>query len=96
MSTVRRFQHKLYYFTSVEIAADKFGVGFMFFKRHDGEVVGFHDRVAYCCDALEKVLRVLLGGAGEGFDEDYLGGWLRARSVEALDADGHGGTGASW
>ena len=63
----------------------------MFFQRHDREVGVRHDGVAYRGDAFQEVECKGGGGAGEGFDEDYAGRGLRARSVEALDADWHCG-----
>ena len=47
--------------------------------------------MADCGDAFEEVLGVGGVGAGEGFDEDDLGGRLGFGGVEALDVDGHGG-----
>lgn len=63
----------------------------MLLERHDGEVGARHYGVAYRGDAFEEVEGVGGGGAREGLDEDYAGGGLRARGVEALDADWHCG-----
>ena len=91
-----RAQHQLDDFAGVEVPAHEFAVRFVFFERGDGEVVGFHDRVTDCGDALEEVLGVRGGRAGEGFDEGDLGGGLRVRGVEAEDVEGHGWVGAGW
>ncbi len=48
-------------------------------------------RTANCGDAFEEVECVGGCGAGEGLDEDDAGGGLRARGVEALDAERHCG-----
>lgn len=50
-----------------------------------------HDGVADCGDAFEEVEGVGRGGAGQGLQEDYARGGLRAGGVEALDADWHCG-----
>ncbi len=48
--------------------------------------------MADCGNALEEVLGVFLSGAGEGFDEDYLGGRLGFGCVESLYTYGHVGS----
>lgn len=88
-----RSQHQLDDFAGVEVPPHEFPVGFVFFEGGDGEVVGFHDRVADCGDALEEVLGVGGGGAGEGFDEGDLRGGLWGGGVEAEDVEGHGWVG---
>ena len=88
---IRGFQHQLNDFPGVEVAAHKLRVRFVLFERHDREVISFHDGVAYCGDALEKVLSEGGVRTGEGLDEDNAGIGLLTASVEAFDADGHGG-----
>ena len=64
MTRVRRLEHELDDLTGVEIAADEFGIGFVFFERHDGEMSVCHDGVADGGDAFEEVKGMGGGGAG--------------------------------
>ena len=89
MSRVLCSKHELYNLSSIEVAADEFAVGGVFLERHDGEVVGFHDGVAYSGDALKEILGIFLGGTREGFNEDDAGIWLLVAAVEALNTEGH-------
>lgn len=50
------FEDELNDFPGVEVAADKFGVGFVFFEGSDGEVGGDHYGFADGGDAGEEVL----------------------------------------
>lgn len=89
MARVRRLEHQLNDFAGVEIAANEFGIRLVLLERHDGEVGVRHYGVAYRGDAFQKVEGVGGGGAGQGLDEDYARGGLRAGGVEALNADWH-------
>lgn len=73
MARARRFENELYNLSRIEIPANELGVGFVFFERHDGQMGGLHDRMAYRRYAFKEVEGVGFGGAGEGLDEDNLG-----------------------
>jgi hypothetical protein len=53
-------------------------------------MICLHYRVAYCCDALEKVLGKGFVGAFEGLDKVYSFVGLLAARIDTLDAQGHG------
>lgn len=88
-------QDELDDFAVVEVAADEFGVGFMFFEGGDGEMVRLHDGEALGGDGVEEgggvgEVGLDVGWPGEGFDE----GDERVRVggggvVEAEDVDWH-------
>lgn len=59
VTAVRRLQDQLDDFSGVEVPADEFRVRRVFFEGRDGEMVGLHDRMAYCGDPFEEVLREL-------------------------------------
>ena len=84
-----RPEHELNDLTGIEVPSDEFPVRGEFLEGHDGEVVGFHDRVAYGSDAFEKVLGVGSGGARKGLNEDDAGIWLLVAGIEALDTEWH-------
>ncbi len=52
-------------------------------------MVGFHDGVTYCRDALEEVLGEWGVGAWERLDEDDASVRLFVAGVQTGDADGH-------
>lgn len=85
------FKDQLYDFAVVEVAADEFAVGLVFFEGGDGEMGGCHDGFADGGDAGEKVLGVFGVGAWEGLDEDDAVVGVGLVRVEALDAEGHRG-----
>ena len=84
-------QDELYYFASVEVTANEFGVEREFFEGLDVDGGGFHEGVAYCGDAVEDLFGGGGSGTGAGADEvDVRVGALGAL-VEALEAEGHYG-----
>jgi len=52
-------------------------------------MIGSHDGVTYCRDALEKVLGEGRGRAWEGLNEGNASVGLLVASVEACNANGH-------
>lgn len=52
-------------------------------------MVGFHDGVTYCRDALEEVLGKGGGRAWEGLDEGDASVGLLVAGVQTGDTDGH-------
>ena len=72
MTAVGRLKNQLYDFSCVKITANEFWIGLMFFEGHNGEMVGFHDRVTYCGDTFEEILSIGRGGARQRFDENDL------------------------
>lgn len=89
LARARGFEDELDDFSSVEVAADEFRVGFVFFEGGDGEVGGCHDGFTYCGDAGEEVLGEGGGRAWERFDEYDAIVWVGLVRIEALDAEGH-------
>ncbi len=89
MAGSRGFEDELDDFAGVEVAADEFGVGFVFFEGHDGQVGGGHDGFADGGDAGEEVFCEGGGGSGKGLDEDDAVVRVALVGIETLDADGH-------
>ncbi|KAL9022405.1 MAG: hypothetical protein Q9180_008562, partial [Flavoplaca navasiana] len=88
-ASVGCFEDELDDFAGVEVTANKFRIGFVFFKGHDREVGGGHDGFADGSDAGQEVLGEGGGGAREGLDEDDAVIGVCLVGVEALDTDGH-------
>lgn len=68
-------ENKLDDLAIVEVATDKFGVGFVFLESSDGQVVFLHDWKALRCNGAKEevcglVVRGLSWWSREGFDED--------------------------
>ena len=59
MPTVWCLEYQLYDFSSIKVATNKLGIRLVFFKSHDGEMIGFHDRVTDRSYSLQKVLRII-------------------------------------
>ena len=89
VTRVGRLENELDDLSSVEVAADEFGVGFVFFEGHYGEVISFHNGVTYRGDTFEEVLGEGAGGTWEGLDEYYAGIGGLVAGVETLDSKGH-------
>ena len=89
MAAVGRFKDQLYDFSRIEITANEFWIGLMFFEGHNGEMVRFHDGVTYCGDTFEEILSIGRGGARQRFDENDLRGRLGSRGIDTLDSDRH-------
>lgn len=89
MTAVRGPEDELYDLACIEITADELWIRLVLFECHNGEMVGFHDWMTYCGDAFEEVLSIGRVGAGQRFNEYYLGRRLRSRGIDTLDSDGH-------
>lgn len=89
--TAAGFEDKLDDFAVVEVAADEFAVGLVFFKGGDRKVGGGHDGLTDGGDAGEEVGGEGGGGAGEGLEEDDAVVGVGLVGVEAENVEGHDG-----
>ena len=89
MPTVWCLEYQLYDFSGIEVATNKLGIRLVFFKGHDGEMIGFHDGVTYRSYPLQKVLRISGIRTGQRFDECNAGVGLLTASVDTLNSNRH-------
>jgi hypothetical protein len=87
----RGLEHKLDYFSGIEIPTNKLTIRFIFFERHDVDVMLLHDGITNSGDALEEVFRESFIRAVERLDKVNMIVRLLPSSIDTLEAERHVG-----